>query len=176
MKLDLVHDEVDRPWHPEAEAVALAELLVGQAGPVDGELQVVLTDDATLQELNREYRSKDKPTDVLSFSYLSDHEAARAELLGGKSAMSFAGVEVGGEESVLVGQVLISLDTVRSRPPREGRGVDEEILFLMAHGLLHVLGYDHVDDRLAAEMEEKERELFQPIRDEYLRRVGGGRP
>jgi probable rRNA maturation factor len=176
LKLDLVHDEVERPWRPAAEIRRLAEELVAGTGPVDGELQIVLTDDATLLELNREYRKKDCPTDVLSFSYLSDHEGARAALLGGESAKKYADPHSGGEETVLVGQVLISLETVRERPAREGRDFDEEILFLMTHGLLHVLGYDHVDDEQAAEMEERERELFAPILDEYRAIRGGGRP
>jgi probable rRNA maturation factor len=154
----------------------LAEVLVASAGPIDGELQVVLTDDATLLELNREYRGKDSPTDVLSFSYLTDHEGARAALLGGQSARPYADSHSGDEKTVLVGQVLISLETVRERPAREGRNCDEEILFLMTHGLLHVLGYDHADDEQAAEMEKKERELFAPILDEYRAIQGGGRP
>lgn len=176
MKLELVQDEVDRPWEPAAELLRLAERVVDR-GPIDGQLQVVLTDDATIHQLNREYRGKDKPTDVLSFSYLSGHEAARHELLDGASARPYCDDPVDEDvDSLLVGQILISLDTVRERGGRDGRSLDEEILFLMAHGMLHVLGFDHVDDSDAEEMEKLEASIFAPVLRESRLLAGGETP
>jgi len=176
LKLDLVHDEVDPRWDPAPEILRLAERLV-DAGPSDGQLQVVLTDDATIHELNREYRGKDKPTDVLSFSYLGGHETARHELVDGASARPYCDDPPGDSDGqLLVGQILISLDTVRERGGRSGRSFDEEILFLMVHGMLHVLGFDHVDDADAEEMEKLETSIFAPVLKESRALFGGEAP
>jgi probable rRNA maturation factor len=162
LKLDLVVDEAARPWRPEPDWEENARALVARAGPTQAVLEVILTGDATLQELNRRYRGKDASTDVLSFSNLTGHEAARESLLRGTAeARPFADEpHPVDDEDFLVGQVYISLDTVRARPPRGGRDVLDEVLFLIAHGLLHVLGYDHVEDDEASEMESREQELL----------------
>ena len=176
MKLELVHDEVDLPWEPAPEVLKLAERLV-DTGPQDGRLQVVLTDDGTIHELNRDYRGKDKPTDVLSFSYLSGHATARHELLDGANARPYCDdpVDEPGSE-LLVGQILISLDTVRDRGGRDGRNLDEEILFLIVHGMLHVLGFDHVNDDDAEEMEKLETSIFAPALRQSRMLTGGEAP
>jgi probable rRNA maturation factor len=87
------------------------------------ELSIVLCDDATIQELNREYRKKDRPTDVLSFAMQEG--------------------EGGAVYPDLLGDVVISADTAREQAAERGWAIASEIRFLLAHGLLHLLGYDH---------------------------------
>ena len=94
------------------------------------EVALRLTDDATIHALNRDYRKKDRPTDVLAF--------AQRE---GKS---------GALHPHLLGDLVISVDTARRQARR--RGLPGELLFLAAHGLCHLLGYDHRNDREEAEM------------------------
>ena len=115
------------------------------------EVAVRLTDDATIHALNRDYRRKDRPTDVLAF--------AMREGKGGSL------------HPHLLGDIVISVDTARRqarrRGPRPGRSPRQredgssrmtgsalagEILFLAAHGLCHLLGYDHRNDSEEAEM------------------------
>lgn len=98
---------------------------------VRGELALVFGGDALLRRLNRDYRFKDKPTDVLSF-------------------------ESQGEDMGL-GDVIISVETARANAVRLGRSVDRELEILALHGFLHVLGYDHETDN--GEMEALERQL-----------------
>jgi probable rRNA maturation factor len=98
---------------------------------VSGELAVVFAGDTLLRRLNREYRSKDKPTDVLSFP--------------------------GADQDVGLGDVVISVDTARENARRLGRTLDRELEVLALHGLLHVLGYDHETDN--GEMERLEKQL-----------------
>ncbi len=88
-----------------------------------------LTDDATIHELNRTYRDVDKPTDVLAF--------AMREGMGG---------DMFPEQ---IGDVVVSIDTAERQAKR---GLMHELLFLTAHGLCHLLGYDHQDDEQEAEM------------------------
>ncbi len=160
MRIDLAVDEDRVQWCPSPEALERARRLVETAGPQDGVLEVVLTDDDYIHELNRRYRDKDRPTDVLSFSYLEGHEPARlALLMRERNASEFSDDPQDGE--VLVGQVLISEMSLRSRELRLDHSHDDEFLFLVAHGLLHTLGYDHGDQEQAAEMETQQLILLQ---------------
>jgi probable rRNA maturation factor len=87
------------------------------------ELSILLCDDPTIHELNRGHRKKDKPTDVLAFA-----------LREGKPLP-------GAPE--LLGDVVISLDTARRQAEEHGRSLWDEVTMLLAHGLLHLVGYDH---------------------------------
>jgi len=101
----------------------------------DLELALRLTDDAAIHALNRSYRAKDKPTDVLAF--------AQREGPGGAAARA-AG---------LLGDVVISVPTARRQARGRGpAGLHAELRHLAAHGLCHLLGYDHRDDVEEAEM------------------------
>lgn len=85
------------------------------------ELSLLLTDDAGIRTLNREHRQKDKPTDVLAFPM----------------------VEGRPERPGMLGDVVISLETAQRQADARRRSLPEEVRFLLAHGLLHLVGYDH---------------------------------
>jgi probable rRNA maturation factor len=92
-------------------------------GRTDYEASVRLCDDAAIHALNRDYRSKNKPTDVLAFA---QREGPAGEL-----------------HPELLGDIVISVDTARRQAKR---GLPRELLHLASHGLCHLLGYDHRDD------------------------------
>lgn len=98
---------------------------------VTGELALVFGGDALLRRLNRDYRFKDKPTDVLSFESQ--------------------------DQDMGLGDVIISVETARANAVRFGRSLDRELEILALHGFLHVLGYDHETDN--GEMEALEKQL-----------------
>ena len=106
------------------------------------ELSVALVDDDTIQRLNRDYRGKDSPTDVLAFA-MSEGEAL---------------VEMEGEP-LLLGDVIISVPTAERQARRRKRPLLDELTMLLAHGLLHLLGYDHDTDETEREMTALTREL-----------------
>jgi len=91
----------------------------------EAELSVLLTNDTTIQQLNRDYRQKDRPTDVLSFHF--DGQGGGAHLDGGW----------------LLGDVVISLDTAWRQAQGRKRTLEAEVRWLLAHGVLHLCGYDH---------------------------------
>jgi probable rRNA maturation factor len=111
----------------------LLRVLRGAAGAlgVSGEMALVFAGDATLRRLNRSYRGKDRPTDVLSFP------------------------GPGGEEGL--GDVIVSVPTAERNARRYGRALAFELDLLALHGLLHLLGYDHETDD--GTMERLERRL-----------------
>lgn len=94
----------------------------------EGELSVRLTDDTEIAELNQQYRQKEKPTDVLSFPQIE-------------------GLVTAGELENLpgghLGDIVISLDTAQRQAREYGHDLSKEVRILAAHGLLHLLGYDH---------------------------------
>ncbi len=89
----------------------------------DAELSILLCDDATIHTLNREHRRRDKPTDVLAFAL---QEAKEGQWEGG-----------------MLGDIVISLDTAQRQADARGRPLWDEVTMLLAHGLLHLLGFDH---------------------------------
>ncbi len=124
--------------HPRAAAAAArlrrraGEFLLA-LGRVDAELSVVLTTDGRIRGLNRTWRGKDRATDVLSFPISEPPGVGR-----------------------LLGDVVISMDTAARRAKADGRPLSAELDRYLAHGVLHLLGYDHErarDARVMAEME-----------------------
>jgi probable rRNA maturation factor len=89
----------------------------------DAELSVLICDDKAIHALNRDHRRKDKPTDVLAFAL------REGKVLPGASS--------------LLGDVVISLDTAKRQARQLKRSLWDEVTWLLAHGLLHLVGYDH---------------------------------
>jgi probable rRNA maturation factor len=113
------------------------------------ELSITFVNNDRIQEINREYRGKDKPTDVISF--------AMEELGEGEIQIS------GGNMPRVLGDIIISTDKAREQAEDYGHSVERELGFLAVHGFLHLLGYDH-------ETEADEKEMFdlqRRILDEY---------
>jgi probable rRNA maturation factor len=102
------------------------------------ELAVVLADNATLRQLNRDYRGIDKATNVLAFAYGESQSPATAPT---------------GE---VLGDVVIALETAQDEARDSDIGLDEHLSHLVIHGVLHLLGYDHGSDGDAETMEEIE--------------------
>ena len=102
------------------------------------ELSVVLCDNAHIHKLNKEYRSIDRPTDVLSF------------------ALNEGDDEFGEEESHLLGDLIISLERTAEQAEEYGHPFERELAYLTVHGCLHILGYDHMTDEDTKEMRTEE--------------------
>lgn len=126
------HEKAPRARFSEDEVRAMAERMLRALRLELAELSVVLVDDRTIHALNRAHRDKDRPTDVLAFSQNED--------AGGR----FVPFDARGP--VLLGDVVISLDTARAQAARHGISLEREVALLLAHGLLHLLGLDHRDD------------------------------
>ncbi|WP_437967783.1 rRNA maturation RNase YbeY [Sorangium sp. So ce260] len=116
------------------------------------ELSVALVNDQAIHELNRNYRRKDKPTDVLAFPML-DQNGATSRKRGRRGPV---------DPSVwhgLLGDVIVSIDTAARQAAERDRPLLDEITMLLGHGLLHLLGYDHKTDAEEREMTALTREL-----------------
>jgi probable rRNA maturation factor len=104
------------------------------------EVSLVLADDAYIHELNRQYRGKDCPTDVLSFAL---NEGNEPEILDGP-------------DENLLGDIIISLETAERQAQEFGHSLERELAYLTVHGMLHLLGYDHETEQDRTEMRTEE--------------------
>ena len=107
------------------------------------ELSVLLTDDKKIRELNKKYRGQDRATDVLSFP---QNEGEENE-----------------PDYHLMGDVVISTVTAKRQASQHGLSLEEEIVLLLIHGILHLLGFNHERSEEACHMKKKTRELFDHI-------------
>lgn len=111
------------------------------------EVSVTFVDNDTIQELNREHRAKDMPTDVLSFAMLEGEEMA--DLPEG--------------EPLPLGDIIISLERCQEQATDYGHSFERELGFLTAHGMLHLLGYDHQTPAEEAAMMAKTEEILAEL-------------
>jgi probable rRNA maturation factor len=124
----------------------------------ESELSIVLTDDAAIKELNRRWRGRDEPTNVLSFPAPA--------------------VTSGAGEPRHLGDVVIAYETATREAIAQGLPIDHHLAHLAVHGLLHLLGYDHESDGEAETMEQLERDILATldVPDPYAGRDEADRP
>ncbi len=159
------------------EAAWLSEITGTCAAPVPFEVSVRLTDDGEIRALNRDFRSRDTPTDVLAFAMREADDEAPPGLAPGPEVSDIEvsdidipdidiDIEIGPEA---LGDIVISIETAAAQAGRERRpGLDPdeepvfaEVLFLAAHGLCHLLGYDHQNDDDEAVMNARMQDLLK---------------
>lgn len=119
------------------------------------EISVVLANDDLVRTLNRDYRDKDKPTNVLSFAMLDTEQ----------------GWETPGEEGpCALGDLVLAFETVEREAAEENKSFESHFLHLVIHGTLHLLGYDHMQDDEAEAMESLEIQILNQfgIRNPYI--------
>jgi probable rRNA maturation factor len=128
----------------------VARKILSVSGCPDAQLSILVVDDLMIQEINRDYLGKDCPTNVISFAMQEG--------------------DGGGIQPDLLGDVVISAETA-ARDARDAQAsFESEMYFLLLHGILHLLGYDHErgTQAEARHMEAREREIFALIRKEFL--------
>ncbi len=125
-----------------------ADQLLSYTGWTDGELSILLVDDPRITELNAAYRRKNEPTNVLSFPLLEEDSP---------------------EFPVLLGDIVISVETATREAGQRGAGLDAYLTVLLVHGLVHLLGFDHErGDEDAAAMAAEEVRLLKKLEEDNL--------
>lgn len=102
-------------------------------------VSILVTNNEEIQVINREYRDKDMPTDVISFAYNETENEGFYDILG---------------------DIVISHDKVMEQAEEYGHSIEREFYYVLLHGVLHLLGYDHIDEEDKKEMREKEEEIL----------------
>lgn len=141
MKLSVSRLDDTAPAWIEAELERRVAAIANGVGRDDASVEMILVDDAYITRINGEFRNNPTATDVISFSYLEEDE-------------------IFPDDANIAGEIYISYETIEREAKQ--RGLDRVNLFLRiaVHGLLHVLGHDHLDDAGTAAMEAEERNIL----------------
>ena len=154
-------------WQKRRNAKSVVKKAVQAAAKAastrSAELAIVLANDSTIQALNRDWRGKNQPTNVLSFPAAPSEHGRRNR---GKSP----------ERSPYIGDIVIAYQTTAREAVAEGKRFDHHLAHLAIHGFLHLLGYDHENDRDAEKMESLERRILGrlAVPDPYVPRSSAG--
>ncbi|ERT60280.1 MULTISPECIES: rRNA maturation RNase YbeY [Megasphaera] len=146
IRINYEEEESRREAYEEViERVCREAALVYGLGPA-AEISILLCHNEYIRVLNRDYRQIDRATDVLSFA-LNEGEADGYD----------------GPDAAYLGDIVISLDKVREQAGEYGHSVERELAYLTIHGMLHILGYDHLTDEDKAEMRKEEEFILQRL-------------
>ena len=144
-------DFLDETNEVKNEHIELVEKLLQHAAEVEkieegSEVSITFVTNEAIHEINREYRDKDQPTDVISFA-LEEMGEGEVEIIG---------------EGIprILGDIIISTDRTREQAAEYGHSFERELGFLAVHGFLHLLGYDHMTEQEEKEMFSKQDEIL----------------
>ena len=146
-----IEGNIDFPFDVKEIAEMVVDAALEHIGcPYEAEISLLITHDEEIHEMNREHRGIDRATDVLSFPMLE------FDIPG-----NFSGIAETGE--LMLGDIVISADKVMAQAEEYGHSPKREYAFLIAHSMLHLCGYDHMEDDERKEMEQKQRMILEKI-------------
>ncbi len=147
------------PFDEKETAELVVNAAMEYAGcPYEAEINLLLTTDEEIHRMNLEYRDIDRPTDVLSFPML-EYETP-GDFSGLEEQEDAFDPETG---ELLLGDIVISKDRVLAQAEEYGHSPLREYAFLIAHSMLHLFGYDHMEEDERLVMEQKQREIMEKI-------------
>ena len=141
------------------ETVAL-KVLETEGCEYDTEIGLTITDDEGIHELNREFRGIDSPTDVLSFPNISFEREGDFSVVESEQKPDLIDPESG---RLMLGDIVINEKRVREQAVEYGHSEKREFAFLVAHSMLHLCGYDHMEEEEAKVMEGKQEEVLNSL-------------
>ncbi len=133
--------------------------LVFTGCPYECEADLTITDDEGIRALNKEYRGIDAPTDVLSFPLLEFERAGDYENISDRSAGDFD-PETG---ELMLGSVVINMTRAKEQAKLYGHSLKREVAFLIVHSMLHLQGFDHMEDEERTAMEKAQSEILKEL-------------
>ena len=148
----LIDNRTDFEITPETEKLfndVITESLRYEEFDPQCEISLSIVNNDEIQEINKQYRNIDAPTDVLSFPLLTFEEGEQAD--------------VNENDELMLGDIIISIEKAISQAEEYGHGLKRELAFLTAHSMLHLMGYDHMEDDEREEMFEKQEAILNNL-------------
>ena len=145
----------------ECEAIAkrvIEEAIEYVNCPYETEVNLLLTMNEEIHQMNMEFREIDRPTDVLSFPMVDYEEAGEFDFL--EELDEYFHPESG---ELMLGDIVISKEKVIEQAEEYGHSIEREYAFLIAHSMLHLFGYDHMEELERVVMEEKQKEILEQL-------------
>lgn len=158
-----VENEVDAKFDFDIEELAIMvadKVLESEGCDHDVEIGLTITDDDGIKELNSQFRDIDKPTDVLSFPNVSYETAGDFSVFESDQKVDLINPDTG---KIMFGDIVINEKRVREQAIEYGHSERREFAFLVAHSMLHLCGYDHMESGEAAVMEKKQEEVLSSL-------------
>lgn len=158
-----VDNEVGASFDFDMEEIAkkVAKAVLDSEGCThEVEISLLITDDNGIQEMNRDFRDIDRPTDVLSFPNVSYDKAGDFSVLDGEQRVDLLNPDTG---NIYFGDIVINENRVRMQAKEYGHSLKREFAFLVAHSMLHLCGYDHMEEDEAKVMEKKQEDVLTGI-------------
>lgn len=153
-------EELDFDYEKELRRV-ICQAAEQEGCPYEFEVNLTFTDNEGIRELNREFRELDVPTDVLSFPLVNYPEPGNFSQLQKESAgPEYFHPETG---ELVLGDIVISLERAKMQAEEYGHSLKREICFLTAHSMLHLFGYDHMEEKEREEMEQRQEQILQTL-------------
>ena len=156
MTIDISYEtdiELDIPYEDIVRQMVVAALDYENC-PYEAEVSVTVVDDKEIQKINKTYRNIDKATDVLSFPMYEYEKAADFDNLDDSAFNPESG-------ELLLGDIVISAEKVTAQAKEYGHSKEREFAFLLVHSMLHLLGYDHMEEEERLVMESKQKEILE---------------
>lgn len=126
--------------------------------PYEAEVNLLLTMNKEIQEMNAQFREIDRATDVLSFPMIDFENTGEFDFL--EEDDSYFNCDTG---ELMLGDIVISKEKVIAQAEEYGHTIKREYAFLIAHSMLHLLGYDHMEEQERLEMERKQKEILEQL-------------
>ncbi len=154
-----VNAEFDFDIEQLSEMVA-DKVLKSEGCEYDVEIGLTITDDEGIKELNSQFRDIDKPTDVLSFPNVNYETPGDFSVIGSDQKIDLINPDTG---KIMFGDIVINEKRVREQALEYGHSQKREFAFLVAHSMLHLCGYDHMESDEAAVMEKKQEDVLNSL-------------
>ena len=158
-----VENEVDAEFDFDIEELCKLvgdEVMRSEGCKEDLEVSLIITDDEGIRQMNSEFRQIDKPTDVLSFPNVSYETPGDFSVMEGAQRVDLLDPDT---DKIMFGDIVINENRVRSQALEYGHSEKREFAFLLAHSLLHLCGYDHMEPEEAKVMEDKQEVILNTL-------------
>ncbi|MBO6240820.1 MAG: rRNA maturation RNase YbeY [Butyrivibrio sp.] len=158
-----VDNEVEAEFDFDIEQVATlvaSKVLEKENCGHEVEISLIITNDEGIREMNNEFREIDRPTDVLSFPNVSYDTPGDFSVIDGKQQIDLLNPDSG---NIMFGDIVINENRVREQAKEYGHSEKREFAFLVAHSMLHLCGYDHMEENEAKVMEKKQSDVLEEL-------------
>jgi probable rRNA maturation factor len=152
----LIEEGLEVDLDAEWLQIMMEKTLISEKLPSNVEISLVITGQERIQELNREYRGLDHPTDVLSFSLSEQKDEVPAPFIGPPDGV------------LHLGEVIISYPQALIQSRENSHSIKKEMAVLIVHGVLHILGYDHEKLEMEPAMRAREKEILESLEKEQI--------
>lgn len=152
MIIEINYDEINELPNEEELIKTVVETVLKEEKVIqDLEIYVTLTNNENIHKINLEQRNVDRPTDVLSFPMFEREEINSLK-------------EISKAEQYILGDIIVSIEKVKEQAEEYGHSFERELAYLITHGMLHLLGYDHMIEEEKEQMRKREEEILGELK------------